>query len=171
MRDVFRVNIDKAEEQCRANLSRLLQTPGGSRSRTRVRVETNARANPHAPPASNPRNIPPGPAHAPRCPKLLRAPTSTNTSSHAQHGGAPPHRASTVGTSTRTQQAPGNDFRPRVNLVDGGDQMPDPTPADVGESEVMHIHDLVDESYVDSEDELMEAEHGPADWEEESSSN
>ncbi|KNC84324.1 hypothetical protein SARC_03448 [Sphaeroforma arctica JP610] len=38
---------------------------------------------------------------------------------HTQQGGAPPHRASAVGTSTRTQQAPGINFRPRVNLMDG----------------------------------------------------
>ncbi|KNC72291.1 hypothetical protein SARC_15156 [Sphaeroforma arctica JP610] len=107
-----------------------------------------------------------GPAHAPRCPKIQRAPTSTNTGSHTPHGGAPPHRASAVGTSTRTQQVSGNNFRPRVSLVDGDDQMPDSTPAEVGESEVMHIHDLVDESYVDSEDKLVEAAQGPADWEE-----
>ncbi|KNC74729.1 hypothetical protein SARC_12731 [Sphaeroforma arctica JP610] len=158
MRNVFRVNIDKAEEHRRANLS-----PGGLRSRTRTRVEANTRANPHTPPASNPRarcrsceqNLPPGPAHAPRRPKLLRAPTSTNTGSHTRRGYAPPHRTSAGGLSTRTQQTPGNTFRPRVNLVDGGDQMTDPTPAEVGESEVIHIHDLVDESYVDSEDKLI----------------
>ncbi|KNC85027.1 hypothetical protein SARC_02781 [Sphaeroforma arctica JP610] len=100
-------------------------------------------------------------ADAPRCPKLQKATI----------GGAPLHRVSAVGTSTRTQQAPGNNFRLRVNLVDGNDQIPDPTPAEVGESEVMHIHDLVDKSYVDSEDELMETEQGPANWEEEISSN
>ncbi|KNC86994.1 hypothetical protein SARC_00887 [Sphaeroforma arctica JP610] len=80
--------------------------------------------------------------------------------SHTQPGGAPTHCTSAGETSTRTQQAPGNNFHLQVNLVDEDDQIPDPTPDEVGESEVMHIHDLVDESYFDSEDELMEAEQG-----------
>ncbi|KNC87666.1 hypothetical protein SARC_00237 [Sphaeroforma arctica JP610] len=65
----------------------------------------------------------------------MRAPISTNTGSHTRHGGAPPQHCTSAGeTSARTQQAPGNTFRPRVNLVDGDDQMPDSTPAEVGES-------------------------------------
>ncbi|KNC75092.1 hypothetical protein SARC_12375, partial [Sphaeroforma arctica JP610] len=54
-----------------------------------------------------------------------RAPTSTNTGNYTQYGGAPPQRASAVGTPTRTQQASGNNFRPRVNRVDGDNRVYD----------------------------------------------
>ncbi|KNC86608.1 hypothetical protein SARC_01237 [Sphaeroforma arctica JP610] len=145
MRDVFRVSIDKAEEHRRASLPDHCKSPGA-----------NTRANPHAPPASNPKarcrsceqNLPPGPVHAPRCLKLLRAP---NGNEHGQ-----PY--ATWGCAT-------------IPFIGWGNIHAHTTSDEVGESEVMNIHDLVDESYVDSEDELMEAAQGPADREDEPSSN
>ncbi|KNC83955.1 hypothetical protein SARC_03819 [Sphaeroforma arctica JP610] len=172
MRDVFRVNIDNPEENRQDKPSRPQRIPGNSRSHSYLRTDANTRANPHASPTSNPRircrsceqNVPPGPGHTSRCPNLQRLLVQTNTGSHAQHGWATVQRTSAMNTSTHGTHGSGTNFRPRVDLVDG-DIVPDQPPNGTGETEVMHIHDLVDESYVQSDDELMEEKQTPEGWE------
>ncbi|KNC80858.1 hypothetical protein SARC_06799 [Sphaeroforma arctica JP610] len=53
---------------------------------------------------------------------------------------------------------------PIHNLVGRLHNVPDQPPAEMGDTKVMHIHDLVDESYVQNDVELMEDEQIPEGW-------
>ncbi|KNC84815.1 hypothetical protein SARC_02990 [Sphaeroforma arctica JP610] len=175
MRDVFQMNIDKAEEYRKGSMSRPEQIQGGSRSRSHLRAEANKRASPNSiePSCSLSvvwHNLPPGPEHAYRCLKQQRPSVQTSTGTRTQASGTSMLRISTTGASTRALQGSGNSFRPRVNMVDG-DQMPDRPTAETGENEVMYIHDLVDKSYIQSRDKLMDDDQAPVGWKDETRSN